>query len=130
MKILDYFFYKFYKISENAPSRWMSEWKAMTCVILIVFYCLFLIGLYYSIFFKRIVFQNANEVSIGIFSFVAVLGGYYYFIRKNRWIQVIAFYDSANQQLKKRRSIFFTIFIVLLIAALFFGFYLLSIKNI
>lgn len=130
MKILDYFFYKFYKISENAPSRWMSEWKALTCVILVVFYLLFLIGLYYSIIFKKPVYKYANEISIGIISFIAVLGSYYYYILKKRWIQVIAFYDSANKQLQKRRSIFFTIFIVLLITALFFGYYLLSITNI
>jgi len=124
------FFYKFYKISEAAPSKWMSEWKALFCISLIFIFCMYLVAIYYSILSRELMFEKLDTTKIILIcSFVVIINFIYFFVFKP-WNLIIIQFDKFEKKKKRNLNYFFFTFLLFLFIFLIFGFYLMSINPI
>ncbi len=70
MNFYRYLFYKFYIFSEKAPSRWMSEWKSIFVITVLIQYVLFILGVYFTIITKVEIYKGINPLFIFLISLV------------------------------------------------------------
>lgn len=119
-----YLFYKLYKFSEAAPSRWLSAFKA-GAVVVVLEVCLFLSMMnYYNVFINRNF--ELNETYAIIIVLIIASFNYYTFAHTDAWKK----YAKQFNQLPKRTNfigsmIVFSIVLVV-IANLIISFYLMS----
>lgn len=121
-----YLFYKFYRMSEAAPSRWLSDWKAgIAIIVLEIWICLSLIS-YFSVITKR-----ATELTISnpivFLPLIVIIGlNYFAFVYTDIWKEYVAEFDQLPK--KKNRIGSWIVFGVVLfvVANLIFSFYLMS----
>lgn len=121
-----YVFYKLYKMSEAAPSKWLSDWKASLAIDVLLFFFLFSVTIYYKIFVNRY-FSLDNKFGVGIiYVLFIVIPNYFIFHHKDQWKDIVAEFD----QLPKKKNLIgsWIVFgvVLLVIANLIFSFYLMS----
>lgn len=118
-----YLFYKLYKFSEAAPSRWLSDWKAgLTIDILILFVFSSLIN-YYKFFFNpqsQLGEGNLLLVSIVIIS----ISNYFIFQYQNKWKKFVREFDKLPKQKDKIGSWAIFCFVIILVSNFILSFYL------
>lgn len=119
-----YLFYKFYKMSEAAPSRWASDWKAGIAIIALEIILAFSLINYYNIFIDRFFELKRIYAIIGALIICAV--NYFLFVHTDVWKDYVKEFDNLP-----KRTNFWGSFIVfgitlLVIANLIFSFYFMS----
>ena len=126
-KIYTYIFYKLYKFSEAAPSKWWSDWKATIALLALELWLLISVFIYYDLITnKGLPSDNIIALVGGIIIGVLVLIKYFMFHRHNRWKSYVSEFDSWPRRENKRGSFFVSILVLLIISNLVFSFYLLS----
>ena len=97
-----YLFYKFYKMSESAPSRWLSDWKAGIIIIALEIWLLIGTIVYYNIFINRYFYLKKSDfIFIGL---IVVVFNYYTFIHNDVWKVYIKEFESLPKEMNKKGS--------------------------
>ena len=118
-----YLFYRFYKMSEAAPSRWWSEWKASFAMDgLIVFIVLSVINYYTFITENFIDFGNRKPIAVFVILFI-VIPNYFIFNHNNRWRKIIDNFDQLSSKKNKIYSMISWCIIILIIINMIASFY-------
>ena len=123
-RIYYYFFYKFYKMSEAAPSKWASDWKASIVIAALEIWLLFSLINYYNVFVDKDFFlPQIFYIIIGVAVFVL---NYYLFIHTDIWKEYVKEYDKLPKDKNRLGGIivFFTTFFILF--NIIYSFYLMS----
>lgn len=106
-----YLFYRLYRFSEAAPSRWWSEWKAAAALtVLEVLVALTVFGFLEVLLSKNLL--PVEAVNIYSVSFVLALAGlkYWLFIDDERWKKDAAQFEQLSDQDKwKFNSLFWLV---------------------
>ncbi len=128
LKAYDYLYYKFYKMSEAAPSRWWSDWKAVLAVSFIGIYSLISVIGYVSVILNQPV---PDEWSWFVWSSGAgiIVFNYYRYLYKEKWRDVVDRFEQLNARKKKYGSVLFVLFLVLFFANIIVLFYVMSITD-
>ena len=118
-----YLFYKLYKFSEAAPSRWLSDWKAEFVIDILM------LSLFSSLIPYYRVFRNPDSrVGDGNLLFYILLiisvTNYFIFHNKNQWKEIVNEFDKSP--IKKNKIGGWVVFgvILLFVANFIFSFYL------
>lgn len=121
-----YLFYKLYKFSEAAPSRWWSEWKASLSIdVLELFICLTGI-VYYSVFTKKGIDFGNGKLFIFILGLFICLPNYFIFHHGDQWKDYVKEFDQWPKRKNRIGGVIIWSVIILIIANLIFSFYLMS----
>lgn len=124
-----YLFYKFYKISEAAPSRWLSEWKASLAIDVLVLFILFSGVNYYNVFIdKTLAFDNKLLFAFLYIALIA-MPNYFIFNHRNKWKEIVVEFDKRPNSFNRTGSWLVTLFVIIVIANLCFSFYLMSLVD-
>lgn len=127
MKAYYYLFYKLYKFSESAPSKWMSEWKASLAVDVLVYLVLLSIGGYYSIVTKKEMLPVANpKLAIFLIVITVVFINYFIFNYNGKWKKYAIQFDKLEKQKNQIGGIIVWAIILIIFINLIFMYYLLS----
>lgn len=120
-----YLFYKFYKMSEAAPSRWMSDWKAGLVIIVLELFLIASIANYYTVFIDRTLpLAELSNLSICIWVLIIVIPNYFAFVNTNVWKDYVREFDQLPKSVNRKGTLI-VLGITLFVAANFiFSFYL------
>jgi uncharacterized protein YjeT (DUF2065 family) len=100
-KMYHYFYYKLYKFSEAAPSRWLSDWKAELVLDVLILLITFPLVVYYTLYTGNII-NFKNEKLIAALYFILVGGSnFLIFHSKNQWKSIVTEFDKLPK--KKNR---------------------------
>lgn len=88
-----YLFYKFYKMSEAAPSRWLSDWKAVICIIALEIWTMLFLVVYYVTITKTYIDLNLKMPIVFIPLLIVSLINYFAFIHTSVWKQYLKEFD-------------------------------------
>lgn len=121
-----YLFYKFYKMSEAAPSRWMSDWKAGICIIALEIWLLMSVGIYFSVFTKQSMELELSNPIVLMPLIIILALNYFLFVHTDVWKDYVKEFDKLPKK-KNRIGSWIVLGIVLfVIVNLIFSFYLMS----
>ena len=123
----DYLFYKLYRSFEAAPSKWLSDWKALF-VLMVIEIWIFLAALnYFSVLFPSVVLSDQFLVTTALFLvLVLALIKYFGFEHNGRWKTVVRRCDKLPPGQNRRGSYVLWSVILLVLINLVFSFFLLS----
>ncbi len=125
-KLYQYFFYKLYKFSEAAPSRWLSDWKAGLAVDVLVFFVLFSLVIYYKVFFNRHLHLSKMNLEIVVFILLIGIPNYFIFHHNDQWKVIVHEFDKFPKRKNKIGGWIVFIIVLMIIANLIFAFYQMS----
>lgn len=121
-----YLFYKLYKFSEAAPSRWLSDWKAGVVIFVLEIWILLSIGVYYAVATKTVVELSIFKPIVFIPFLMLMVLNYYTFIHTDVWKDYVKEFDQLPKRTNRIGSWIVFGVVVLVIANLVFAFYLMS----
>ena len=125
-KAYHYLFYKLYKFSEAAPSRWLSDWKAELALDMLWLFLCLSVFVYYTVFTKQVVnFGDGKFVSILLIIFIS-LPNYFLFHHKNQWKKIVQKFDKLPKRANRIGGGLVLSFVLFVITNLIFSFYLMS----
>lgn len=129
-KLYSYIFYKLYKFSEAAPSKWWSDWKATIALLTLELWLVISAFVYYAIVAQKGLPGDdtivlAGSAVIGIL----VLIKYLIFYRHDRWRTYVSEFDKWSKKQNKTGTILVCLLVFFIIGNLIFSFYLLSQNN-
>jgi hypothetical protein len=121
-----YLFYKFYRMSEAAPSRWWSEWKASLALDALIGFFIFSLLIYYKVLINPYTHIGGKTETIIVMGILILIPNYFIFHHGDYWKVIVAEFDQLPK--KKNRIGSWIVFGVVLfvIANLIFSFYLMS----
>lgn len=125
-KIYQYFFYKLYKHFEKGPSVWLSDWKAVFSIDVLIFFIILTGVNYYTDYTKNIIEFGNRKVLVIILGILILVPNYFIFHYKDRWKIIIHEFNKLPKQKNKIGGwvVFGTVLFI--IANLIFSFYLMS----
>ena len=121
-----YLFYKLYKFSEAAPSRWMSDWKAGVIVDVLLYFLQLSFLVYYKTFFNRYFELGDSRIAASIFVLIVVIPNYFIFHHKDQWKVYVREFDKWPRKKNTIGGIIVWAIIFIIIANLIFAFRLMS----
>jgi hypothetical protein len=125
-KLYYYLFYKIYKFSEAAPSKWLSDLKAGVTIIFLEILVLTSFYVYYTIYFNRYAtLEFISYKTFGPLGVILILN-YFAFIYKNNWKTYVEEFDKWPPKKNTIGGVIVTCVILIIIVNLIFSFYLMS----
>lgn len=121
-----YLFYKFYRMSEAAPSRWWSEWKASLALDMVIFFFVFSLLIYYAVFINPYTNVGGETDTIVILGILILVPNYFVFHHRDQWKEIVADFDQLPKRTNQIGSWIVFGVVMLVIANLVFAFYLMS----
>ena len=121
-----YLFYKFYKLAETAPSRWLSDWKAGIVIITLEVWLLLSIGVYYATLTKTKIELNIRMPIVFIPLLVILVTNYLMFIHSDVWKEYIEEFDKLPKKKNRYGTLIVLAVVIFVVANLIFSFYLMS----
>lgn len=113
-------------MSEAAPSRWVSDWKAGIVIIVLELWILFSIGIYYAALTKTKIELDITMPIIFIPLLIIILINYLAFVHTDVWKEYVKEFDRLPKK-KNRIGSWIVLGVVLFVVAnLIFPFYLMS----
>jgi len=125
-KMYQYAFYIFYRFSEKAPSRWMSEWKAGLVLLVLEIWLWVSFICYYSVLTKTTRIYRIHDPLVFIPLTFLVVINYYIFYRNDRWKAQVREFNQLPKKTNRIGSIAVWLVAITVIANLVFSFYLMS----
>lgn len=121
-----YLFYKLFKMSEAAPSRWWSEWKASLALDVVIGFFLFSLLIYYKVLINPYTHIGGKTETIIVLGILILIPNYFIFHYRDQWKEIVAEFDQLPK--KKNRIGGWIVFgvVLLILANLIFSFYLMS----
>lgn len=123
-RVYYYLFYKFYKMSEAAPSRWWSDWKASLALIVLKIWFIVSILIYYKIFLNPNADIIGSEISWIFLVIIISLIDYFTFHHRDQWKEIVAMFDQLPKKQNRIGSWIVLGVVLFVIANLIFSFYL------
>jgi hypothetical protein len=115
-----------YRLAENAPSRWWSEWKATLSLSVLEIMLLMSLEGYFSIIFKNdIVPGDDNFVTITQAVVIGIFN-YYFFLHKDKWKMYVKELDKQSRRQQFIGGLVVWSLVFLILANLILMFYLMS----
>ncbi len=119
-----YLFYKLYKwIGED---NWWTEWKASLSISVLVFYSVFSLLVYYTIFIDRYFQLGDNKLVVFFFILSIPVPNYFIFNHSDQWKDIVNEFDKLPKRKNKIGGWIVFGVVLLIIANLFFAFYQMS----
>lgn len=125
-KVYYYLFYKFYKFSEAAPSRWLSDWKASFSLDVLSYFFISSLVIYYKIFFNHNLHLSESNYDVIIVVGIVSLTNYFIFHHKDQWKEIVSEFDKLPKKKNRIGSWVVFLFVIAVIANLIFAFYQMS----
>lgn len=121
-----YLFYKFYRMSENAPSRWLSDWKAVLVIIALEIWFVLSITVYYATITRTKMELDITTPIVFIPFLSIILINYFAFVHTNVWKEYVSEFDKLPK--RKNRIGGWLVFgiVMFVIFNLIYSFYLMS----
>lgn len=126
-KAYHFFFYKLYKFYEAAPSKWLSDWKALFSLLVIEIWMLIAAMTYYKVFTKKeLIYKGSLEmVSITILIALSLIN-YIVFAHQERWKTYVKEFDSWPKKKNRTGTMIAWVIVFFILGNLVFAFYLMS----
>jgi hypothetical protein len=122
-----YLFYKLYKFSEAAPSRWWSEWKASLSLMVLEIWILISVMVYYKVFTKKDLIADSSLTAVGITVVISlVIIKYFAFDHHDRWKDYVKEFDKWSIRKNRIGTLVVWMIILFTLGNLIFSFYLMS----
>ena len=121
-----YLFYKLYKFSEAAPSKWLSDWKAELLVDVLIFFILCSSLIYYKFFFNRHIHFSENNVDVWITIIIIGLPNYFIFHYQDQWKKIVHEFDKLPKRKNRIGGWIIFLLVLTIIANFIFALYLMS----
>jgi len=121
-----YLFYKFYKMSEAAPSRWLSHWKASLAVDTLLFFLIFSLLIYYKVFVNKYTNVGGETRIIWILGVFILIPNYFIFHHRDQWKGMVAQFDRLPKERNRRWGLVVWLIVTVVILNLIFSFFLMS----
>ena len=120
-----YLFYKFYKLAESSPSRWLSDWKAGVCIIALELFLISSIANYFVFFVdKSLHLAELSNWGLIICVLAVVTPNYIAFLHTDTWKDYVMEFDRLPKK-KNRIGGWIILGVVLFVIINFiFSFYL------
>lgn len=108
-----YLFYKLYRFSEAAPSRWLSDWKASLAIDVLALFVFSSIINYYKVFFFPASTLGEGNLLLVFIVIISVLN-YFIFHHRDQWKEFVNVFDKLPKQKNKIGSwaVFGVVFMV------------------
>lgn len=108
-----YLFYKLYKFSEAAPSKWLSDWKASLTIDILILFVFSSILNYYKAFINPTSHIGEGNLLFVAITIISVLN-YFIFQHQDQWKEIVHEFDKLPKQKNKIGSwlIFSIVFII------------------
>ncbi len=97
-----YLFYKFYKMSEAAPSRWLSDWKAGVVILVLELWFIYSMFNYYSVLIDKY-FEPTKIVYIIIAVMLAAFN-YFAFVHTDTWKEYVKEFDALPKEIINQQT--------------------------
>ncbi|MBL1220206.1 hypothetical protein JET18_05115 [Chryseobacterium sp. L7] len=123
-----YIFYRLYKMSEAAPSKWLSDWKASMALGLLEMWFLISILIYYRVFTNSSLDILGNNIFWFLMVIMLTLIDYFAFHNKNQWKNIVVDFDKLSPKKNRIYGIIAWSFILLIIINTIFSYYCLDLK--
>lgn len=121
-----YLFYKLYKFSEAAPSRWWSEWKASLAVDVLLGFLILSIGIYYNVLVDRHFDFGTKTEFVVFFLLLILVPNYFIFHHREQWRDIVAEFDKWPKRKNRVGDMIVWAVIFVIFANLIFAFYQMS----
>lgn len=122
-----YLFYKLYRFYESAPSKWMSDWKAVFSLLVLEIWILVAGFTYYKVFTKKDLISADSLTVVAVFIVIfLVLIKFFVFEFQDRWKEYVKEFDGWPRNKNKIGTIITWLIVLCIITNLVYAFYLLS----
>jgi uncharacterized protein YjeT (DUF2065 family) len=121
-----YLFYKFYKMSEAAPSKWWSEWKASLALDTLIAFFVFSLITYFEILINPNIDIGGSKKTIIAMGIMILIPNYFIFHHRDQWKEIVAEFDQLPKRTNRIGSWIVFGIVLLVIGNLIFSFYLMS----
>lgn len=118
-----YLFYKLYKFSEAAPSKWLSDWKASLTIDILILFVFSSILNYYKTFINPTSQIGEGNLLFIVITIISVLN-YFIFHHQNQWKEFVQEFDKLPKQKNKIGSWLILSFVIIIITNFLLSFYL------
>lgn len=78
-------FYKLYKFSDSAPSRWLSDWKAGIIIVVLEILVIASLFVYYKVIFNRNARLSDSNWDVIACVMIVVIPNYFAFVHSDVW---------------------------------------------
>ena len=113
-----YFYYKLYKFSEAAPSKWLSDWKAELVLDILILLVIVPLAVYYTLYTGNII-NFKNEKLIVALYFILVSGSnFLIFHSKDQWKSIVTEFDKLPKKRNRLGGIIVGVVILFVIVNL------------
>ncbi|AWG26264.1 hypothetical protein [Flavobacterium kingsejongi] len=113
IKAYEFLFYKLFGFFETSMySRWWSEWKSLTTILVLELWTIHSIKIYYHFFSVKALNNSGDAMSIEIIAFGILLAviKWYLFEYKDKWKQIVAHFDKLPKSINRKGSIIVALF--------------------
>ena len=118
-----YLFYKLYKFSEAAPSRWLSHWKASLAIDILLLFVFSSTLNYYKVFLNPT--SHLGEGSLLLVAIIIInVFNYFVFHHRDQWKELIYEFDKLSKQKNKVGSWVIFSMVLVIISNFILSFYL------
>lgn len=121
-----YLFYRLYKLSESAPSKWWSDWKAALAIVALEVWLFLSLGVYYAVYTKTAMNLEFSQPIVFIPLIIILLLNYSMFIHSSKWKLYVKEFELLPKARNKVYGRIVFILIACVIINLVFSFYLMS----
>lgn len=118
-----YLFYKFYKFSEAAPSKWLSDWKASLMLDIIVVLLFTSLLNYYKVFVSSKSHLGEDYLLLIVLAIINILN-YIVFHNKDKWKEYVYEFDKLPFKINIIGSWVVLVTVIIIITNFIFSFYL------
>ena len=128
LKAYQYLYFKLYRFYESSTySRWWSDWKALTTIIVLEIWNIFSLTFYYQAFTGKSVNEfKLFDVFFWIIITIICLINWYVFQYQDKWKENIKQFDKLSKKKNKIGSIIILLFFLIIIFNAIFSIYTLS----
>ncbi|MGN7758995.1 hypothetical protein ACTJIV_16100 [Chryseobacterium sp. 22532] len=123
-----YLFYRLYKMSEAAPSKWLSDWKASMALGVLEIWFVISILIYYKVFSNSSVDILGTNIFWFLMVIILMIIDYFVFHHKNQWKNIVANFDQLSSKKNRIYSIIAWAVILLVVINMIFSYYCLDLK--
>lgn len=118
-----YLFYKLYRFSEAAPSRWMSDWKSSLAIDVLLLFTFSSILNYYKALINPSSHMGEGNLLFVVIIIVGILN-YFIFHHADKWKEIVEEFDNLPRRTNKIGSWIILGILLLLLSNFIFSFYL------
>lgn len=124
MLILEYIYYRFYKLAIKTEKAWGKAgapvWTAIFTLSILFFFNIISIAIIYSSSVKKSILPDSLNPIVGVFSAIIIFTiGYFLFDYNEKYLKIEKKFDSLPRSKKKIYNILFWLYIIITFSVMF-----------